>query len=140
MSLHKIWLIAQRDYLFNIRRRIFLFATFVLPIVSIGLSSLSSEFASQQITDTGSYQRIGVVDLTPTHLMSTITLPAPYQLIASGDAAAQLKTGTLDLYYVVPADYLSTGHIDSYSRTSVPLGRDDDFAKYVRQALAGNKA
>lgn len=141
MSLHKIWLIAQREYLFNIRRRMFLFTTFILPIISIGLSALTSNFASQQIADPGSYQHIGVVDQTPTHLMSAITLPAPYQLIDTLDnAAAQLKAGTLDLYYALPANYLTTGHIDSYSRASVPLGRDDDFAKYVRQALAGNVA
>ena len=141
MSLHKIWLIAQREYLFNIRRRMFLFTTFILPMISIGLSTLTSSFATHQIEDPGSYQRIGVVDQTPSHLRRAVTLPAPYQLIDSLDnAAAQLKSGTLDLYYVLPADYLTKGAIDSYSRASVPPGRDDDFAKYVRQALAGNAA
>jgi len=140
MSLNKIWLIAQREYLYNIRRRIFLFTTFVLPIISIGLSALASSFASQQIEDPGNYRRIGVVDQTATHLMSAVQLPAPYQLIAPDEAAAQLKAGTLELYYVLPTDYLVTGHIDSYSRASVPVGRDDDFASYVQKALAGNVA
>lgn len=135
MNTHKIWLIARREYLFNIRRRMYLFTVFVLPIISIGLSVLTSSLANKQIADSGTFNHIGIVDQTPTHLMSGLRLQPPYQLIDSASASTQLAAGIVDLYYVLPANYLSSGQISSYSRVSVPIGRDDDFTALVRQAL-----
>ncbi len=134
MNLNKIRLIALREYLYNIRRRSYLFTAFVIPIVSLGLSVLSSNFANGQFADTGTFQHVGVVDTA--HIMEGISLPAPYQRIPTVDAAAvALKAGILDMYYVLPADYLTSGHINSFSRASVAPGLDAQFQKFVRQAL-----
>ncbi len=135
MSLHKIWLIARREYLFNVRRRSYLFTVFVIPIISFGFSALSTGFANNQLDDQGNYKHVGVVDQA--NVLSAITLPVPFEKVASADqAAAALKAGTLDLYYVLPANYLSTGNIDSYSHASVAAGLDPAFQKLVREGLA----
>jgi len=136
-SIGKAWLIGRREYWYNIRRRSLLFTVFVVPIFSFGLTALASSVSNQQVTDLGTYNQIGVVDQTPTHLMSASPLPKPYTLIPTADqAAASLKSGGLDLYYVLPATYLSTGSLDSYSRSSVSVGRDADFQQVIRQELA----
>ncbi len=135
MSLHKIWLILQREYLYNIRRRSYLFTAIVIPIVSFALSGLASNFAVSQLDDVGNYQHIGVVDSA--RIMSGIKLPAPYVLLDSEPIAkAGLQNGQLDLYYVLPTDYVTSGHVDSYSRASLAPGLDGQFLKLVRQALA----
>ena len=136
----KVWLIARREYLYNIRRRAVLFTLFVVPIFSFALTGIASSTANQSATDKGSYTQIGVVDLTPNHLMNTVPLPAPYMLIDQTSAANTLKTGSLDLYYLVPANYLTTGNLESYSRASIPVGRDDDFQQVIRQELAATSS
>ncbi len=135
MSLYKIWLIARREYLYNIRRRSYLFTAFVVPILSIGLSLVASNFSFSQLDDTGSYKRVGIVDQA--NIMGVIKLPAPYEIIDTPEkAAAQLKDKTLDLYFLLPLNYLSTGTIESYSRASIAPGLDTQFGKLVRKALA----
>lgn len=135
MNVHKLLLIARREYLYNIRRRAYLFTAFVIPVISIGFTLLASNVATSSLDDTGNYKRIGVVDQA--NLLSAVKLPAPYEIITSeAKAQAGLQDKSLDVYYVLPSDYLTTGQIESFSRESLAPGLDAQFGKLVRQSLA----
>ena len=43
MNFRKIWLIARREYMYNFRRRSYLFTAFVLPIITVGLFVLQQK-------------------------------------------------------------------------------------------------
>src|SRR5438094_9524861 len=62
MNLRKIWLIARREYLYNFRRRSFLFTAFVLPLIMVVVMSLIFGFFEQNLEDVSAYKLIGIVD------------------------------------------------------------------------------
>src|SRR5947207_13111838 len=62
LNLRKIWLIARREYLYNFRRRSFLFTAFVLPLIMITVISLIFGFFEQNMEDVSGSRLIGLVD------------------------------------------------------------------------------
>src|SRR4051794_2935022 len=105
MNLRKIWLIARREYLYNFRRRSYLFTAFVLPLISIGAMTIVLSLLTQSLTGTSGFKAIGIVDNA--HILvdqagtSKVTLPALFRIFPSEDqAAAQLKDKSIDGYYV----------------------------------------
>jgi ABC-2 type transport system permease protein len=137
MNFQKIWLIARREYMVNVRRRSYLFTAFVIPILSIGFSLFASNFSTLALESTGDFPTVGIVD--DAGLLKDITLSKPYVLTTKAEAEAGIKAipPTFEVYYVLPADYLKTGQSLSYSIKSLPPGLDSDFNRVVRKALAG---
>jgi ABC-2 type transport system permease protein len=143
MNLRKIWLIARREYLYNFRRRSYLFTAFVLPLISIGLMAIVFGLLAQTITDTTGFKAIGIVDhahiLADPNGSPTVKLPALFRLVPSEEqAAALLRDKTIDGYYVLPDSYLVTGRIDAYNRSDPVLsqGVHDMLSDTIRLALA----
>lgn len=116
----------------NFRRRGYLFTTFGIPLIAFvvyfayqGINAINSRNASspsssiagasQAITSTAEIfkgiSRAGYVDMTgmfpdPGNLRSKLSH------YADEDAAkADLNAGKIDLYYVIPSDYFSTGDV-----------------------------
>jgi len=103
MSLHKIWLIARREFVFNFRRRSFLFAAFIVPLLVAALMVIVFAVVGQAEEDLSAYHRIGVVDLagviTDGSHRLLVSLPAPFELISTEDEArAELQGNNLQGY------------------------------------------
>jgi ABC-2 type transport system permease protein len=147
MDLHKIWLIAKREYLYNFRRRSFLFTAFGVPLITIGAMALVFGLVDRTMGDVSSYKRVGVVDKGRVFVAADGTnlapLPAPFEIVASEEeSTAGIKDSTLDGLYVLPVDFLQTGKIDAYNRPNLALseGIRDRFTAAVQQALVNRIA
>ncbi len=118
-----IFQVFRYEFFRNIRRKGFLFATFGIPILALivlfgyqGLSQITVDNADEApaqeldfdgVDSAGYVDHSGLFSQIPPELSSIITL---YDDETAADAA--LKEGTIDAYYVIPADYMETGAID----------------------------
>jgi ABC-2 type transport system permease protein len=143
MNLRKIYLIARREYLHNFRRRSYLFTAFILPLISIGAMTLVFGLLTQTMEDTSSFKAVGIVDhaqiLVDESGAPTVNLPPLFRIIATDDlAAARLRDKTLDGYYVIPANYATTGRVDAYNRPDPVLteGVHGRLQETIKLALA----
>lgn len=137
MNLHKIWLVARRELLYNIRRRSFLFTAFVVPVLSIGISVFAGTLSASQLDDIGDFKQIGIVDQAGILSdVSAASLPKPYQVMALDAAKSALTSGALQVYFVIPPDYLRDGQAQSFSTVSLPPGLGANFTKTVKKMLA----
>ncbi len=136
MNLHKIFLIASREFNTNIRRRMFLFTTFIVPLISIGISFGANVLVGSQFEDKGGYARVGIVD--PTGILTGLTPPKPYEIVSGNTAQDEQAAGRLPVYYVLPASFLQNGTAQTYSTASLPGGLNDDFFRTIK-ALIGSK-
>ena len=143
MNLRKIWLIARREYLYNFRRRSFLFTAFIMPLVSIGITVFVISVVAQSQEDISAYKHVGIVDKANVFVDESgnpvIKLPAPFQLMPSDQAATTaLKSKAIDAYYGIPVDFLHGGRIDTYHRPDLTIsdGLQTRFDDLLTQALA----
>jgi ABC-2 type transport system permease protein len=143
MNLRKVFLIAKREFLFNFRRRSFLFTAFGIPLITIGAMVIIFSLFAQQLESISGFKAIGIVDQAKVIVdeagRPTITLPSLFRVVASEEqAAAELRSGAIDGYYVLPSDYLRTARIDAYNRPSLALneGVEDELEKVIKTALA----
>jgi ABC-2 type transport system permease protein len=143
MNLRKIWLIARREYLFNFRRRSYLFTAFVLPLIIVVAMMLIIGLLTETMESTSSFKAVGIVDkagvLSDSAGVPTVKLPELFRLEASEEQAnTDLQSHTIDGYYVLPADYLRSGHIDVYNRANLALteGVNNELTSTIKLALA----
>jgi ABC-2 type transport system permease protein len=143
MNLRKIWLIARREYLFNFRRRSYLFTAFVLPLIIVVAMMLIIGLLTETMESTSSFKAVGIVDkadvLSDSAGVPTVKLPELFRLESSEEQAnADLQSHAIDGYYVLPADYLRSGHIDIYNRANLALteGVNNELTSTIKLALA----
>lgn len=144
MNLRKIWLIAKREFLYNLRRRSFLFTAILMPLISIGGMMLVISLINQSIDDISVYKRVGIVDqahvFTDQNGTASSTLEEPFFLITDQqNAEQQLRERQIQGYYVIPVDYMQTGKVDSYTLKE-PTFNDaigSRFNKLLHNAIAG---
>jgi ABC-2 type transport system permease protein len=97
-------LVARRDYLRTVRRRGFIFGTLLLPVGIAALMAISSIFASNS-TPSSSDVRFVVVNESPVSLDRSASALPGVTLATRHEAELMLAEGSIDSYYVVPADY-----------------------------------
>lgn len=143
MNLRKIWLIARREYLFNFRRRSYLFTAFALPLIIMVVMVLVIGLLTETMESTSSFKAVGIVDkagvLSDSAGVPTVKLPQLFRLEASEEqASADLQSHAIDGYYVLPADYLRSGRIDVYNRANLALteGVNSELTSTIKLALA----
>ena len=143
MNLRKIWLIARREYTFNFRRRTYLFTAFGVPLISIGAMVLVMSVFTQSLADTSGFKAVGIVDqagvIADKTGTATVKLPDLFRLIPSEEQAkSQLTDGSIDGYYTIPADFMSTGRVDVYNRANLVLteGVNDKLDETIKLALS----
>lgn len=143
MNLHKIWLIAKREYWVNFRRKSFLFTAFGMPILLVVIWAVVFGLIAQAIDDTSGFSRVGVVDqaavITDADGSLIIDLPAPFELFASAEAAERaLENRELDGYYVIPADFARHATLDAFYRQTLALndGLRSELSRLIRESLA----
>lgn len=123
----KTFIVARHEFLKTIRRKEFLFMTFVFPLFIAGLVIVPSLLAT---TVTAEDQRVGYIDMTgsfdfPASLTSEgfsvgsmEAKPSTIEFIRyeeSSTAREDLKSGKISSFLIVPEDFLKTGVIELYT-------------------------
>lgn len=123
----KTSIVARHEFLKTIRRKEFLFMTFVFPLFIAGLVVTPSMLVS---TTPAEDQRVGYIDMTgsfdfPESLtsegFSVGPLDAKVSTIEfikyeeSSEAREDMQSGQISSYLIVPADFLETGVIELYT-------------------------
>jgi ABC-2 type transport system permease protein len=127
----KFWLVARHEYLVAVRRRAFLFGTFGLPVAIAVLMALSIAVTVGRRDS----RPVGYVDFAGL-LNAEAAAPGlrPY-----GDepaAQAALLAGEIQAFYVVPADYRTSGRLMlRYGAERPPQEALAAFQSALRDAL-----
>ncbi len=102
--MHKFRLIAQSEYLKNVRRRSFLLATFGMPLLIIALIAVSALANGRG----GDAPTLGYVDQSG--LLAAARDDPGFRSFLTIDAArASLETGEIRGFYVISPDYPTSG-------------------------------
>ncbi len=134
--MRKIWLIARREYVFNFRRRSFLFSAFGVPLFSIAMMFLIFSITEESVSATGQLGNVGYVDAAGI-LVEAAEKPAEYVAYPDEDTAHRsFLDGDIGAYFVIPPDFLVGGEVDAFVRENVPIGIRDQFTEFVHANLA----
>jgi len=131
--MNKVWLVARREYLFNLRRRSFLFAVFGVPIFTfvvwaiIFLVIAATEQNLDEIGSAGYVDQAGILS-DPVFPEDDPELVVPYAAYESEEAAREaLDDQAIGAYFVLPDDYLETGTVRIYSYSNIPEALEDSI-------------
>lgn len=123
----KTFIVARHEFLKTIRRKEFLFMTFIFPLFLAGITIIPSLLAS---TVSSEDQRIGYIDMTgsfdfPESLTSEgfsvgpmEAKPSTIEFVRyedSSEAREDIHSGKISSYLIVPEDFLKTGVIELYA-------------------------
>lgn len=137
--MNKLWLVIQREYLYNLLRKSFIFTAFVLPLLIMSgmylVIMLAEDSASEDKLD--EYNRIGYVD--EVGFLESVTNPdfdrfIPYE--SEEAARAAFEKGDLDAYIVVPEDYLQTGRVSYFAKKGIPFVMQDEIDDFLRLGVS----
>ncbi len=131
-------IVAQHEFVSNVKKPSFLFALFGLPLIMAGIFGIVA-FANALAVQSGDIQgeRIGYVDETGL-LSPSVDFAAflPYQ---SQEAATKaLENGDIELYVVFTPRYAFTGKVSLYARSSVPTAVEREVERFIKARLAAS--
>lgn len=134
--MNKIWLVARREFLFNVRRKEFLFAAIGLPLLMIALMFIIGGVVIDAEMNIERLGQIGYVDeagiLTPPQ-----DLPETFQAYPDENSANEaLNAEAIGAYFIVPADYMDTGDVRIYSTGGIPEALEDKIDYFLIANLA----
>lgn len=131
----EMWLVAKHEYLTNLRRPAFLFASFGAPLLTIVVMIIVFAVLDNTMQDSTSVGTVGYVDLAD--VISDDAAPENFARYDSEDSArAALDSGDLGAYFVVSEDYLPTGNVRLYGRSVVPEAVSDAIDDFLLASLA----
>ena len=122
--MNKIWAVARHEFITNLKRPSFIIATIAVPLVgalALGIGALFGGQVGEYFEDyfTGQGKVVAYVDHSG---LFTPPLPAyadtyiPYESEAAAKAA--LLAGEINSYMVIPEDYLQSGKVTAYAKSS----------------------
>ncbi len=127
----KKWgIIAKHEYLYNIRRKEFLFVTFGVPLLILGISGLPILLMGSTMTH--EEFRIGFVDKTGLFEPSNFTEYANEEL-----ARRDILDNKITYFFVIPENYAATGRIEIFSAKRDFAG-SRTIENQIRGFLLGN--
>jgi ABC-2 type transport system permease protein len=128
-------LVARHEYLSNVLRRGFLFATFGVPLFTIGLMILVTAVTVQLSVD-AEIGPVGFVDQSG--LITGADVSGTPFLEFSSEAALvdAFDAEELGGYFIIPPDYLAQGRIQVVTRTGMPQGLRDDIDRFLAAQLS----
>lgn len=127
--MHKMWLVAQREFIMNITRRSFLFAAFGVPLLLVAIILVVFLVISANESTLEDAGIVGYVDYAGVLALAE-DKPETFMAFASEEEAAKaLEDKTLGAYFVVPQDYMRTGQVQVYN-----LGTTSDA---LRKGISG---
>lgn len=136
----KVFTIAYREFMYNLRRPAFLFAVFGTPLIIIAALVLSVGLIGSG-PDVGEYGTVGYVDnsaaqvLAPGETLEDYPdLFVRYESHEAADEAA--RAGTLAAYFELPENYLNNGEVVLYTMESAPEGLYDAIEELLAKNLS----
>ncbi len=132
--MHRIGLIARYEFLSNIRKRSFLVASIGMPIFTVIIFVIIALVAVDSETNVDRFAKVGVVDQSGVIANLAIldgTLAEgerPIEFIAFADAnsaRAALDASDIGAYFVLEADYYTTGRVVLVSSSGSPEALTD---------------
>lgn len=134
--MRKIWLIARREYVYNFRRRSFLFTAFGVPLFTFGMWFLIFAVAENVYGGVGSLGNIGYVDEAGI-LADAVEKPEEYLAFPDEETAHQaLLDGEIGAYFVIDANFLSNGQVDGYAFEGIPDGIEAQLEDFLKANVA----
>jgi ABC-2 type transport system permease protein len=123
-----MWLVARHEFLTNVRRRSFLFAAFGAPLFTILVMYIVFAITVESFGGTEGIGLIGYVDESGV-LAAAIDQPEDFRPYPDGNTArAAMDAGEIDGYFSLPSNYIDTGVVNLYLRSSsVPEGLYDQI-------------
>ena len=118
MNMNKTFLLIKHEFLNTVRRKAFIILTIAFPLIAL-LAILAGQVLPGMIKTTTTTEKVGYVDEVGT--FSQNTSENNIQLISySTEEAAKTALEQKDIseYFIIPADYISTGLIHIYTLTS----------------------
>ncbi len=137
--MNKMWLVARREYLYNLKRRSFLFAVFGVPIFTFIVWGVVFLVMSDSDNKVSTENKYGYVDLSGVLADPVTPKDKPDQFVAYPDeqsARAALDSKAIPAYFVLPKNYLNTGEVQSYSYDSISSTLKDDLASFLLANLS----
>lgn len=134
--MNKLWLVAKREYLHNIRRRGFLFAAFGVPLLTIAAMAIVFMVVVENESDSSRVGNVGYVDYSGV-VVEAINKPEAFVLYETEDEArAALDAGELGAYFVIAPDYMQNGLVTLYSATDMPDALNDSIDSFLLSNLS----
>ncbi len=136
--MHKFWLVFKYEYLRHVKRKRFILTVLSVPLMILAVMAISviASLASTETRPAGYVDQAGVI---------TLQLPGNnepgflgVELIAYPDEAsarAALESKELQLYFVIPPDYLETNEVRQVSLESVESSADSELADLLQYNL-----
>ncbi len=133
--MRRMWIVARHEFLTQVRQRGFLMMVFLFPLLIGGLGVLSGSIGARQASQSDTLGAIGVVDLSGV-LAAEHAKPEDYITFASPQEAAEaLEAGQIGGYFVVAADYMTSGVVNGYAYGTMGLGVQEAFETYLKDNL-----
>lgn len=139
--MNKTWIVARREYLYNLKRPAFLFAVFGVPLFTFVMWVVIFAVTASNEESLDSFTQVGYVDsagvLQNGVLPETAPDITPPELVAfeSEEAArAALDNREIGVYFLISADYMSSGQVSTYSYSGVPRA----LRSYIQSLLLAN--
>lgn len=155
-------LVLKREYVFNFKRKSFLFTAFGVPLLTLAAMFLIIRFTVGRETNLAEFNRIGVVDRAA--VVTDLSVPPgdedapeyvrvtdPALVAPEGDdpaareayfaaleeaARQQFDAGDLDGYLVIADDYILTGQVDLYTKGNIPAALSRNVTAFMRRQLS----
>ena len=133
--MRKTLIVARHELLSNLMRRSFLVATFGVPVLAIGLMLLITSIVVQYAVDKdlgsiGFADESGLFANASTDGTSLVAYPT------EADAQTAFETGELGAYFIIPADYLTSGQIALFTRAGMPENVQDQIDRFLAMHLS----
>ena len=132
--MNKALLVARREYMFNLRRPVFLFAAFGAPLISVFAMFLVVAVISSSEATVSDLGQIGYVDQAGV-LAEAIEQPETFVAYDEADAAAEaLAADELGAYFILPENYLDSGTVQLHTNLRV----SEDLYDVIDEFLIAN--
>ncbi|MEL7434352.1 MAG: ABC transporter permease [Chloroflexota bacterium] len=126
--MHNIWLVAQQEFLTNVRKPSFLFAVFGIPVLMAVLYALVFYAQISAIESGVVATQYGYID------QASLVADAPDTYIAFDDVASAtdaLDAEEIDVFFVITPAYISTGNVPLYSYGAVAEDTRDEIETFL---------
>jgi ABC-2 type transport system permease protein len=129
--MNKMWLVARREYLFNLKRPAFIFAAFGAPLLILVIWGVVFFLMGLQENNTERLGAVGYVDQSGV-LAEALEQPDYFSAYPDEAAArAALDADEIGAYVVVPENYLNRGRVSVYADGTVPGALEDDIETFL---------
>ncbi len=143
--MNKMWIVLRYDIINRVTKASFWIGGFVIPLLALLVITGIGYVRDRALLEPGSTpeppvttpKTIGYVDEAQLlrQLPDGVDLSTVRAYADESAARAALEAGEIGVYYVIPADYLTTGKLMAYVKEFRPLDSDQTFPDPILKAL-----